>query len=600
MKKSANPAYRGAGLVALTAAALTFSACSSSSSTPQTASLQQAAKQQPAPQPSGKAIPNIEKMQVAMLKKETADGNARMFASVSKDSKDVHAQGFFVLQRDRRDPKRDVTFTDDGKGADDQAGDGVFTAFVHFDFDELRKQNRRLEMAGGAGKVKVVSFEGRKVTKSDIVQAIAEADITPDNPIDATPLGLSQNISFEHSIVINHPDVVNDPNRTFDRCSGSGTPMGAWTFGHLWTEMINQPLTGMPPEDAARKWLDTWHSNQEFHFNSALARPGVQQFIDDWDNISGGTFDLKVAPFRLVAIVNRMDLHESVGYGGGSGETRFVFALEDANCNPLPFLVIFEYGNIQEDCDQMTDLARKWVELANEPVGSPQYNAMLQDITDLVTTRDANPNKPNGSALNQLRTNDFVFDHPWQLREFILDPGGSGLVVPETVKRTPDISLDNTPQLDQTIDDNLPTIWPFVPFSMLNILTGSFDPLEYPAGSGIFIRAMASDMPHPGFCFQANLAGNAAISADDARFEYSSNTCAGCHAGDVNAGGNFTHIDENGNLSQFLSGPHSESDCMSGTPRNFDEPTRRAQILDALANNACERLAMLKELHAEH
>ncbi len=594
MKRTVKSVFSGAGLLALTAAgAVAVSACSSASSSP-TDTQKQAAK---TPPPTRKVIPTIEKLQVSMLAREQAGSNARMFATVSRDSRDVHRQGYFVLQRDPRDPRRDLTFTDDGRGADDKARDGVFSAFVQFDFDELRRQNHRAEKAGG----KISIFDGRKFVKAEPVQFISEADIVPENPIDVDPVGFAANISFESSLVINHPDVVNDKERTFNHCTGEGTPMGAWTFGHLFSEMVNEPATGVNPGDAAEKWLDTWNHNQELHFNSALQRPQVQQFIDDWRNASGGgTLDMSVAPFKLVAIVNRMDLHESIGYGGGAGETRFVYALMDRHCNPLEFLAIFEYGNIEEDCDAMTELARRWVELANEPVGSPQYNDMLQEITDQVVLADAAPKRTNGSALNQLRTNDFVFDRPWQLREFILDPNNLGLLMPETVKRTPDISLDNTPQLDLTIDDNLPTVWPFVPFGMDNILTGSFDPIEYPAGSGVFIRAMASDIPDPSFCFRANLAGNAAINADDARFEYSSNTCSGCHGGDLNSGGNFTHINEHGNLSQFLSGPHSESDCMTGTVRNFDEPDRRAQVLDALANNACERLAMLRELHGEH
>jgi len=585
---------RGIRLAAIVVIACTATACSKSEPAAQPTSTQRQGAS------DKRVIPVIEKLQVSMLGKPVSGANARLFATVSPDSVDVIAQGYFELDRGNRDKLPPVLMTDDGNGADDQAGDLVFSGFLTFDFDELRRQNRRVKELGGPGRVKVVRFDRRQSVGSEAAPIVDETAIVPENPIDVEPLGLAAAIAMDHSLVINHVDVVTDPGRTFDRCNGKGTPMGPWTFGHLFQEMVNPALTGNDPQDVAEKWLGSWNSNQELHFNSAVPRPNVQQFIDDWRNASGtGRLEMQDAPFRLVAIVNRMDLHEAIGYGGGSGETRFVFALEDSNCYPLPFLVIFEYGNIREDCDAMTDLARLWVELGNLTVGSPDYNELLQKITDEVVTANAAPSKPNGSALNQLRTNDFVFDGPWQLREFVLHPK-YGYLVPDTVKRTPDISLDSTPDLDLAIDDNLPTVWPNPPFSMINILTGSFDPIEYPAGSGVFIRAMASDIPHTGFCFQAKLAGNAAISGPDARFEYSSNTCSGCHGGDVNASGNFTHIDENGNLSPFLSGPHSESDCMTGTPRNFDEPTRRAQILDALANNACERLAMLKELHAEH
>ena len=68
----------------------------------------------------------------------------------------------------------------------------------------------------------------------------------------------------------------------------------------------------------------------------------------------------------------------------------------------------------------------------------------------------------------------------------------------------------------------------------------------------------------------------------------------------MNASGAFTHINQFGGLSPFLSGPHTELDCMTGTPRTFNEPLRRQQVLDVLANNSCIRLAMMKPLNAVH
>ena len=98
--------------------------------------------------------------------------------------------------------------------------------------------------------------------------------------------------------------------------------------------------------------MESWLVDQDVHFASAVKRLGVIPFINDWKAAGGGVLDMKVAPFKLMAIVNRMDLHDAIGYGGGSsGETRFVYALMDSACNPMPFLVIFEYGNTARKCD---------------------------------------------------------------------------------------------------------------------------------------------------------------------------------------------------------------------------------------------------------
>ncbi len=601
VKRRFTPCRRPAPVAVLTAASALWLACQSPASSPDdTAEARQAASK-PAPVTPGPR-PIIDALSVELLKTPLPDANARLLATVSPASATVIAAGGFLIQPDAADPKRDVAMRDDGKGADDTAGDLVFSGYLTWDFNELLRQNNRVTQLGGGKAAEVTTFNGRVAGTKGTAPIVDPKQIVPGKPIAIDPVGIALAISVPHSLIINDPGVVGDPVRTFDRCSGSGTPMGPWTFGHLFSEMINQPLTGVDPNVAALKWLDTWNHNQELHFNSALPR-NVNPFIQEWQNRSGTKVPkLELAPFQLVAIVNRMDLHESVGYSeGNAGELRFVFALEDANCNPLPMLVIFEYGNLPQKCDPITDLAVRWVDLANHPLGSPAYNALLQGLTDEVVTANAAPLKVNRSALNQLRTNDFVFDRPWQLREFILHK--SGLLVPETVKRTPDEDHEDIPAMRAglafAIDNNLPSIWPNPPASMPNMLTGSFDPLEFPAG--FFIRAMASDIPHPGFCFTPPLSGNAAISGFDARFEYSSNTCSGCHGGDLNSSGNFTHIDEHGNLSAFLSGPMTAPDCtFPSFTRDFDEPTRRAQVLDALATNSCVRLAALSETKAEH
>jgi hypothetical protein len=91
------------------------------------------------------------------------------------------------------------------------------------------------------------------------------------------------------------------------------------------------------------------------------------------------------------------------------------------------------------------------------PLGSPAYNAALQAITDTFTARDANPARPNGSALNQLRTNENALHFDWELREFKVS-ARSGQLAPVTVKQSPRESLNNAPELAEFLNANAAAI----------------------------------------------------------------------------------------------------------------------------------------------
>ena len=112
------------------------------------------------------------------------------------------------------------------------------------------------------------------------------------------------------------------------------------------------------------------------------------------------------APFRLLAIVARLDLRQNAPFGGAGGEGRFVFNLLDAAGNPTQYLLILEYGLDAADCNAVLNWANIWHTLGTHPFG-PNYNAALQTVTDRFTTINSSPAKPNGSALNQARTDDF-------------------------------------------------------------------------------------------------------------------------------------------------------------------------------------------------
>jgi hypothetical protein len=201
------------------------------------------------------------------------------------------------------------------------------------------------------------------------------------------------------------------------------------------------------------------------------------------------------APFRLMAISNRIDLRGSSAYKPSSllkpnlGETRFIFtlistkdevsALENVvtgagmpvrhgdqladnsliTNNPLTagkgfidwegFNVILEYGNVGASMCDLRDQARDWLQLSDMTIypefpaditnaitsdSVDAYCAALQALTDHVTLAGVNNAKVNGSAINQIRSNERLFTNPsginesgwdamdWQLRQFELDP----------------------------------------------------------------------------------------------------------------------------------------------------------------------------------
>ncbi|HVG18612.1 MAG TPA: hypothetical protein VNI02_06130, partial [Blastocatellia bacterium] len=262
-------------------------------------------------------------------------------------------------------------------------------------------------------------------------------------------------------------------------------------------------------------------------------------------------------------------------------------------CLVSEMTVILEYGIDQPDCDSVKSWAQQWVNLSTLPLGSPAYNAALEAITEQFAKAGVAPHKVNGSALNQVRTNEFlpVQTGPWEMREFRLtmtkeDPfPPTGQLIETTVKQTPDAILNNTCTLANYINANCGPI-----------LTDSHVvPLNFPR------CAMDPPMPNPpGF-----LGGNSFVPPNfwnapglgcdpsppgDGRFKFSMATCSGCHKDETLT--QFYHIRPTAFgtpalLSAFLSGPITVNDPVNGFARNFDEILRRRLILDQIANADC-------------
>jgi hypothetical protein len=424
-------------------------------------------------------------------------------------------------------------------------------------------------------------------------------------PFPAPPVPIDE----ARALMITHPTVV-DGSPSFDPCTGTGTKGGAWSFGHLMREMSFG--TGMSPEDFVMHWLSTWVIAQEangFIVNEPGRAAQLQaRVIQGWQNLSGPTLDVDRFPARLLAIVNRPDLADRIGYGvaGSAGEGRFVFGLLEkptagAACNGLPFTVIFEYGIKGGSCSAVKAWHQRWKNLEAHALGSAAYNTALELITRDFTDHGSNPGlTPNQSSLNQLRTNENALDPLWQLREFRLQSSGAvppGLLDLVTVKQTPDDGFRNG-------NVGTPEITAFIAANEAEILGDRHVvPERFPGIFNPFMGAK-SDVRFPPNGVWWNAPGLAAVTPAptdpvEARRKFSLGTCNACHGGETRTF--FTHIGNTGmrnpgtaaTLSGFLTGI-TVPDPAGGTASHMyaDLAERESKMSDILTQSCFALLGM--------
>jgi hypothetical protein len=522
-----------------------------------------------------------------------------------------------VLEADPRlDGRKQLTLPlDQGKLVLTAAGDGqlkdgsrAFTTNVAMPFKEvLASQQRAQEVAAKLGDQEISVFRGREIV------ATRQRPFFPGDaskiPLPPPPPSM---VDSERSLLVRDSSVVNDGTRTFDPCTGAGTPLGPWTFGKLMSDMAGS----VPPGDFVEAWLSTFLAARTINTfdvaaQSAIAFPPVSlvDVLATWPRLSDGTLDVAQAPFKLVAIVNRADLAGNSAYGPVSGaEGRFVFTLVKSimgECRPIPFSVIFEFGVPKSTCSELQSWAQQWLSLSTLPLGTAAYNSALQALTDEFATAGADPSKPNDSALDQLRTNAFVgfagpAEEKWELRQFHLLPGrGSGpLLRPVTVSQTPDMIYDGvrTPlesapgpraaQLAAWVTDNVTgTPNPFdapsytVPLTLPCPLGTSGLPcadMAFRAGATFSFDSAFWSVPWP------SALPNSAMNV------LSLNTCNGCHAHET--GTLFTHVDRAGGLSGFLRGITVTDPRDHSVSHTYSDLLRRKGVLQNLAGAFCGRV----------
>jgi hypothetical protein len=269
---------------------------------------------------------------------------------------------------------------------------------------------------------------------------------------------------------------------------------------------------------------------------TAPARPAIRTLITDpWLVASGCpagathcNLDWTKAPFRLTAIVNRIDkrdLPDAQGNVADAGEGRFVFNAVDPNGTPLLFTLILEYELPARTSVDVFGWAYLWHSLSLFPFGSSGYNGTLQLITERFAGPNADPSRPNGSALNALRTNEVPLSplgqdptsnstRLWEIRSFFI--GSDGKMHLNTVAQTPALAFSGTPQLGDFLNAN-----------SASVLDGSYqvphDWLDARAPTPSVFSWSAPNVTDP------NVLHTFAIG-----------TCSGCHRSETST--SFTHL----------------------------------------------------------
>jgi len=295
---------------------------------------------------------------VKRLKESTPEGNALLILNFNDEDK------LGKLLRINID-NRTVVFRDDGTGGDEVAGDRRMSARVNLNFAALTANQNRIRTLSSRSSsgLTIPIFDGRvMVGERQMSLPLSDSELQPDQEVVLEPNASSIAIDPERSLLIRDPRVVEDPRRTYNPCTNVGTPMGVWTFGYLMQEMANQPMTGINPSTFARLWLKNWENNLVINGWGVAARQAVKDaVITPWEQASGGPgfpLDLSKAPFKLIAIVNRIDLRGNSGYTtNNAGEARFVFGVidrrlnRDGCCTVNEMSVILEYGIDVRDCE---------------------------------------------------------------------------------------------------------------------------------------------------------------------------------------------------------------------------------------------------------
>ena len=419
---------------------------------------------------------------------------------------------------------------------------------------------------------------------------------------------------------------------------------GVLSFGYLMEQL------GGESEDKTKlllNFLTKWESEQTVNTFKVPAREAIRDLvIEPWKKADGqeGVSDLewkvnyKNAPFRLTALINRIDMARipeldptrdeliSLGinpdssaftsgnayYGPSiSGEMRFTYCVCDQKTKePLAgsFTTIFELANREypmkagekkarriNDGNDGQRWAMRWHKLGEfDEIGAEYLTELEQLVRDNIETKgDLAP------VLNRIRTNEGALAKTREMREFNLNSSRSAFEQ-VTMKQTPDLSYlgKHSPKnraLANYINNNAELI-KLSRHTMNDTLEVRRNREPFLAGSALF-----PDDPAEFFWYARGVRDR------EARRAFSMNTCNGCHAKET-ATTNCLHIaprkaGEPSQLSAFL-GMSGERFLVRDPARpahrdEMSEIEKRIAIFQAILSKDASSSKAMRKLKAE-
>lgn len=231
------------------------------------------------------------------------------------------------------------------RSADDPS---LFSTWLDFNWQTFAQEQEQRKQAANEGRM-VPVFQGRRLLRTERMQFVDPAQIEgalqSHQPIqfsgDVLLASSTVNVFPDHELMMLDTPIVEDniassagsPARTFDQCLALANPpqppgnqTGAWTFATLMIAMANATPTNIQPaENMLLGMLNSWNQDQHINGFTVLKRTkmgslGTSNLLSNWpadpnpNNVCTGLNgpqacpSLLLAPVRLTAIVNRLDL----------------------------------------------------------------------------------------------------------------------------------------------------------------------------------------------------------------------------------------------------------------------------------------------------
>lgn len=491
-----------------------------------------------------------------------------------------------------------IELRDDGRGYDKVAGDGVYTTKVFADVNEFRKQAIAMQAVMKKNGTNIQFFNREIANPQNCLRGSFDLDLLDKNqPVSIAGLTSDSNSLIDsvrrNCIFITDLGVVEDPTRTWNPCTQTGNVDGPWTFKTIMKNLAKSTARQDDPSDSAlsafvMRFLSSWTNEQVINGDTVPVRPMIiDKVINPWlakSEAAGappGQLDMRFAPYKLTSIVNRFDLRERAS-GIPAGEGRYTFCMIDSSCtDALQATMVVEFGiQSKNACDSLQQWALRWYNLKDLTLGSPEYNAALQDITDRFSlwgtaSRDAK------IALDAIRTNEIAFAPEdgsikrYEFREFKL--------LIDSVRRLSQVILEQIPRDKFNAQVENPDVTAMVTWINNNKKDIKNDAYTVPdsIGGQPFLGGHAQILGDPvGFPtgpYHWNgvetRRSPARIKNTTTRHVFSRNTCTGCHAGEIQTF--FTHVDPvffgtQATLSGFLTGTAGRGGAIDfdGNPDN--------------------------------